>query len=259
MKKIIYLFCVFWWLLSLWWWVWAASLQLFPATWTFVKNCPFDVNIILDTEWVAVQTSEIQLINTDDFLLGFSSKDSLFPMYSDLKQSKIRNWSFFGKSAWYILWTTLWWWYVLWSGKFGTITIVPLSWQDTLALDFYMIPGVIADDSNVLSSQDNQSIKDVLTIASWWTYTFIDGTCPVDVQQFILSYKKVTSSEILSQDTFLQPQLKDVVTINENNAMKKFDFSKMKYAYLFNVAIEEIKRFVFWYVYILHWWYLLFF
>lgn len=226
----------------------AATLHLFPDSWIFTKDCPFAVDILLDTENKPIQTAEIKLYTDWDYSLGFDSNGWLFPSYVPPQLGRIRNGDHAWEQGWYMLGSTMWWWYVQWSGKFATITIIPSSWQDDISLQFYVITGQMTDDSNVIYVPDSEHMNDVLTTAEWGIYTLEDGPC------FIENPTSVPSQE----DSLLPQALSEITLTNPENAMTAFDISDMRYAYYMKLGMYYLRSFVSWSMYVSYWWYFLF-
>jgi len=163
------------------WSSFAAKLYFEPSQWTFTKNCPFTVSIMLDTEGKNVITS--------DFLLDFD-------------RSKL----------WFVSINTVWWAFNSYTNpieriaaagtaagrpviafgamsmpmapvngnvKVWSVTLKSQAWVENALLGYYSIPWYAGDDSNVTETV-NWVTKDSITEARNALYGFIDGDCPAE-------------------------------------------------------------------------------
>ena len=154
------------------------KLWLEPSTWQFIAKCPFEVNIMVDTEWVDSNTIWVSFYIDDSVfaLNGLNTEWAIFPAYT----SFIRGKAWHGDKKWKqtisIMWTTAQKNWFTWKWKYATLTILPLVWVKSLDFQFYAIPGFSADDSNINYASWN-TVLDALTEAIGGTYTFVDGEC----------------------------------------------------------------------------------
>jgi len=157
----------------------AGKIRLEPSTWQFMAECPFEVNVMVDTEWVESNTIGVAFY-IDDSVFALNDLNTvwgMFPAYTSFVRGKARH----GDKKWAqtisIMWTTAQkkWFTGKW--KFATLKILPLVGVKSLDFQFYAIPGFSADDSNIDYASWN-TVLDALTEAIWGTYTFTTGDCP---------------------------------------------------------------------------------
>lgn len=157
----------------------AGKIRLEPATGEFVAECPFEVDIMIDTEWVESNTVWISFF-IDDTVFALSdliTTDWMFPAYT----------SFVRWMAWHgdrkkqetisFMWTTAKKSGIKWKWKLATLKMIPLLGVNSINFDFYAIPWFSADDSNINYLFEGQ-ILDALTEAIWGYYTFVKWDCP---------------------------------------------------------------------------------
>lgn len=154
----------------------AAQVYLEPSSGTMLYWCPFDIDIIVDTQDIESNSIGVKLFNSPNHkIVGFEHKDSIFGSYVWPKDGFARHKFFLGMKTTYIMWTSgspVWF---KGKGKFGTIQVEALS-GDKLELKFYMIPNYDGDDSNIPYMKDNKII-DALSEAIWGTYQLMDWIC----------------------------------------------------------------------------------
>ena len=157
----------------------AGKVRLEPAVGEFISECPFEVDIMMDTEGVESNTVWISFF-IDDTIFALSDLITdgwMFPAYT----------SFVRWMAWHgdrkkqetisFMWTTAKKDGVKWKWKLATLKITSLLWVKSMDFDFYAIPWFSADDSNINYLLDGQ-IADALTEAIWGKYTFVKWECP---------------------------------------------------------------------------------
>jgi len=157
----------------------AGKVWLEPSEWQFVSKCPFEVNIMVDTQWVESNTIWV-VFYIDDSVFALNELDTqwaIFPAYT----SFVRGKAWHGDKKWMptisIMGTTAQKNWFKWEWKYATLKILPLVWTKSLDLQFYAIPGFSADDSNINYTSWN-SVLDALTQAIGGKYTFVDWECP---------------------------------------------------------------------------------
>jgi len=157
----------------------AGKIWLEPSGWQFISECPFEVNIMADTEWVESNTIGVSFY-IDDTIFALNELNTawaMFPAYT----SFVRGSAWHGDKKWAatisVMGTTAQKAWFAWKWKFATLKVLPLLWAKSLDIQFYAIPGFSADDSNInYTSWDR--ILDALTEAIGGSYTFVDGDCP---------------------------------------------------------------------------------
>ncbi len=156
----------------------AGKIRLEPSSWQFISQCPFEVNIMTDTEWVESNTIGV-VFYIDDSVFALNELNTawaIFPAYT----SFVRGKAWHGDKKWTqtisIMGTTAQKGWFTWKGRFATLKVLPLLWTKSLDLQFYAIPGFSSDDSNInYTSWD--TVLDALTQSIGGHYTFVDGTC----------------------------------------------------------------------------------
>lgn len=157
----------------------AGKIWLEPSWWQFISECPFEVSVMVDTEWVESNTMGVSFY-IDDTIFALNELNTvwaIFPAYT----SFVRGTAWHGDKKWAqtisVMGTTAQKAWFIWKWKFATLRILPLLWAKSLDIQFYAIPGFSADDSNInYASWD--TIFDALTEAVGGTYTFVGGDCP---------------------------------------------------------------------------------
>lgn len=190
----------------------AAKFSLEPSEGEFVYNCPFAVDIMMDTEGVETNTSDVSIL-TDDSVFAVNKFDPegwLFPSYTSPIKGKARHGEFKGRSFVYIAGTTASKKTIEGKGKFGTLIVTPLAGVKTMDLEFYMIPWTAADDSNITYTNEDDKIIDALSEVMNGIYKFKKGECdspylqPIaidDQAPSIVNNEDVSKGEIVDTDT----------------------------------------------------------
>jgi len=166
--------CLFLWIST----TFAGKLWLEPSTWQFIAKCPFEVNIMVDTEWVDSNTIWVAFYIDDSvFALNeLNTQWAIFPAYTSFVRGKAWHGDKKWKQTISIMWTTAQKNWFTWKWKYATLSVLPLVWVKSLDFQFYAIPGFSADDSNINYASWN-TVLDALTQAIGGTYTFVDGVC----------------------------------------------------------------------------------
>jgi len=157
----------------------AGKIRLEPSQWEFISRCPFTIDVMMDMEWVESNTVWISFF-IDDSVFALNEFDSvwwMFPAYTSFVRGKARHGEYKWRETISVMWTTAQKKWVSWKGKFVTLKILPLLWTKSMKLDFYTIPGFLADDSNI-NYASGDKIYDALIESIWWSYTFVEGECP---------------------------------------------------------------------------------
>ncbi len=181
MKIVQYVFLSLVSLIFLWSYWYAGKIRLEPSTGTFIEQCPFEVNVMIDTEWVETTTVGISFF-IDDTIFALNNFDSMwwvFPAYTPFVRGKARYWENKWKQTISIMGTTAQKKWFKWSGKFVTLKIIPLLGTKSFDIKFYDLwPNVLWDDSNInYISWDK--VYDALTSIIWWSYNVIPWDCPL--------------------------------------------------------------------------------
>jgi len=190
---------------------WATSLSLSTEQNYFVKDCPIDVKIIIDTKRKRINTVDIKLIQSGFEIIKFTPNLSVFPFATKPKLSRALHITPAQKAYYIMLSTnsantfqgksTLW-----------TITIIPTQ-SRSLSLDFYMKPGYKWDDSNAYSYYENK-VQDTLNKANGIQLQEHPWTCPVN--QISDTQKVVGSWMTFLEYTLAQAQQKIISQDNES-------------------------------------------
>ncbi len=157
----------------------AGKVRLEPAAGEFIAECPFEVDIMMDTEWVESNTVWISFF-IDDTIFALSDLVTdgwMFPAYTSFV--RWTAWHGDRKKQWTIsfMWTTAKKSGVKWEWKLATLKITSLLGVKSMDFDFYAIPWFSADDSNINYLLDD-NIADALVDAIWGHYTFVKWVCP---------------------------------------------------------------------------------
>jgi len=157
----------------------AGKIWLEPSTGQFIAKCPFDVTIMVDTQWVESNTIWVSFY-IDDSVFGLNELNTvwaIFPAYT----SFVRGKAWHGEKKWMqtisIMGTTAQKNGFTGKGKYATLKILPLMWVKSMNFQFYAMPWFSADDSNINYASWN-TVLDALTEVIWGSYTFVDWECP---------------------------------------------------------------------------------
>lgn len=165
-----------------------AKLYLSPSTGTFIYNCPFTVDVMLDMQ--GQDTTDVDLkMMVDDVkftIMDFDGQGGLFKTYTKPKYIKVK----WGQYAWinnvYVFLSTFapptW---IRGVGKVGTFKVKPSPGMWELPLNFFFQAGNDRDDSNVAVSSGGK-IVDALTSVENGYYTFKDWPCPQQSDAYLV-------------------------------------------------------------------------
>ena len=165
-----------------------AKLYLSPATGTFVYNCPFNVDVMIDMEGQDTTDVDLKML-VDDVkftIMDFDGQGGLFKTYTKPKYIKVK----WGQYAWinnvYVFLSTFapptW---VRGIGRVGTLKIKPSLGIWELPLNFFFQAGNERDDSNVAVSSWGK-IYDALASVENGYYTFKDWPCPEQSDAYLV-------------------------------------------------------------------------
>jgi len=159
--------------------VFAWKIWLEPAEWEFISECPFELDIMMDTEWVESNTVWVSFYIDDTVfaLNNLVTENWMFPAYTSFVRSKAWHGDKKWKETISFMWTTAKKSGVKWKWKLATIKVTPLLWVNSMDFEFYAIPWFSADDSNINYLLEDK-IADALTEAVWGHYTFVSWECP---------------------------------------------------------------------------------
>jgi len=176
MKKLLTLIIIF----SRFTFVHGASISFFPNEATFTKNCPFKLDIMLDTEDLPTNTVDLSIFANEKFeIIDIDIDNWIFSSYTPLISNKARYQTYKDKKTIYFMGTTLSKTGFIWSGKVATITVLPKNKIKNLDLERYMIPHYNWDDSNVSVISENK-VYDALSTAKNGKYTFKKWICKIE-------------------------------------------------------------------------------
>jgi len=115
-----------------------------------IYNCPFEINIIIESEDYETTASEIALFLDDSLFTinKFDPSNWVFKDYINPIKSIALEWPNKWNELIKIIWTTSDKKWFKWTWVFGRFTITPLLWVDKLEIKFYNI-GRDGDDSNI--------------------------------------------------------------------------------------------------------------
>lgn len=157
----------------------AAKLYLAPSTGTFIYNCPFDVDVMLDMEGKDTTAMDLKIMVDESryVIMNFDGQGGMFRTYTKPKYLKVRGWAYQGLNTVYVFLSTFappqW---VVWWGKIGTLTIKPNPWVWELPLNFFFEEWSEWADSNVPVLSGNHLV-DALTRVENWYYNLAEGPC----------------------------------------------------------------------------------
>jgi len=185
-----------------------------------IVDCPFEVDIILDTEGKKTNTVDIKIFDNQNLQIqDFLWDKGIFQYYSKPKIAKVRYWDNKNWKATYIMWTTNSNQTIKWKKTFGTI-ILTAKEVGEFTLEFYMIPNFNADDSNI-SYLKEWKIFDALNNVENIVLQIQKGECKPKnlIKRQEESNKKNFLEYVLeqaAQDTIINKQTNEIGQIQNN-------------------------------------------
>ena len=172
------LVCLFSLFISLSFVLW-SKIWLEPSEWELLSQCPNNIDVMIDTEWVETNTVGVSFY-IDDTVFALNELDTVwwvFPAYTSFVRGKAWHWDRKWQQTISFMWTTAKKDWFKWKWKIATLKIIPLLGVKSFDLEFYAIPSFSADDSNV-NYILNWEILDDLKEAIWAKYNVIQWECP---------------------------------------------------------------------------------
>ena len=202
-----------------------ANIYFLPEKWTFIENCPFAVDIMINTNWYDVWTVWVSIIDSENYeILWFDYDGWVFASYTSMINWTSNEKEFFWKEYVYIMWTNAWPTKFNWIWKFSSVIVKPQNWIKDLNLKFYAIPNYWWDDSNIIYHSWWKSI-DILENFTDWNYKFISWEC---INNFnILSWDIITK---LKKNTNID-ESKYSWSINQKNIDNIIKFQDSKFLF----------------------------
>jgi len=195
----------------------AGSLSFYTETETAIKNCPMQVDILLDTEWEEVNSIDLGVILNDSFEVNeVKSDDWVLRAYSKPKSMTARMWNFEWKEVMSMLASTNSpnWYKGEW--KLLSLTVTPKS--DVMDLEFYMVKWNEWEDTNLMTKKWDK-IVDILNSVWNKKIKVTEWECWVEpLEKINLSW---------TETTVLAEEVEDIVAENtEINKDVIFDESQ---------------------------------
>lgn len=157
----------------------AAKLYFSPSTGSYIYNCPFDVDVMLDMEGQDTTAMDLKImVNEARYsILDFDGQGGMFRTYTKPKYINVRRWSYQGINNVYVFLST----FappagVQWGGKIWTLTIMPNKWIRELPLNFFWELGSKWEDSNVPVLSGWELVDGLTSIENWY-YNLVEGPC----------------------------------------------------------------------------------
>lgn len=158
----------------------AAKMSFVSPTDTMIAWCPNPVDIMLDTNGVETTAIDVRIIQEDNFVINdFNGEWWLFRSYTIPRLTTIAWWPLVGKKTIYILGSTFSRQGIKNKGKVWTVMVTPDKNTQRVNLNFYMIPNIDTDDSNVAVFGPD-GVYDALTNVENKSFTVVSWTCAID-------------------------------------------------------------------------------
>lgn len=192
-----------------------------------VQNCPVKVDLYLDTAGVETTAMDIRVFSDETLfdLNGFDGQGGIFRSYTAPRITEIAAGSQKGKKTIYILASTVSRQGINKSGKIGTLTVTPKSWVTSLPLNYFMVPGVDTEDSNV-AAFGTGGVYDALTSASGLVLNLKAWPCTTEKPTEVITLADNTGVKI-EQNTEYVPQFADAEKKDQMGAWIALNFNKL--------------------------------
>lgn len=202
-----------------------AGTLSFQTSGNIIKNCPTQIDIIIDTQDKEINTAWINIFLNDSFIINeYSAQWGVFRAYPGPKTHKASEEGFKEKEFIRFIGTSSSKEWFKGEGKFSTITITPTS--DILDLEFYMIPEFEGEDSDLAYITEDWQVKDALTAVENKIIQTKKGECIIGKLEELKIEKDtntITTIELLNiveKDTeILEENIFD--TSQETNRLKR--------------------------------------
>jgi len=188
----------------------AGSLSFSTESDTVVKNCPIQVDILIDTEWEEVNSLDLGIVLNDEFEINeVKTDEGVLRTYSQPNSMTAKLGDFKGKEILSMLASTTSPNWYNGAGKLLSLTITPKT--NKLNLEFYMIPGNEGEDSNLMVKKGDK-IVDVLSTVNNKNITTTEGECNVEA----LEKMELTEVETTVLSEEVEDTIADTTEINKD-------------------------------------------
>jgi len=201
----------------------AATLSFSGAD-TLIKNCPSQIDIMIDTQQEEINSAGVNFFANDSYILNkVETNEGVFRSYANPKKLTARSKTFAGQEYRRILGTTSSRNGFKGNGIYASLIITPKS--DTLILNFYAIPGSEWEDTNLVKVI-NGTTNDTLTEANSKTFTISKEECTVaSLEELITTEPKPTVDTIEIEQVIEKTTETNIKNIfdrsQETNRLKK--------------------------------------
>jgi len=201
---------------SLW-----AKLSFSPSEGTFIYNCPFTVDVMVDMEGKDTTAMDLKLLlDPSRFsVMNFDGQGWLFRTFTKPKYVTVKRGDYVGIDMVYVFLSTFappaW---VKWAWKVWTLTIMPHKWVWEMPLGFYFVPGDKWEDSNIPVLSWSELVDGINGVSSAY-YTLKEGPCDyhgaADYQVTKWGeFEIVKNEQVITQGV--------IATITESNLIQKY-------------------------------------
>lgn len=189
----------------------AATLSFVSPTETLTKDCPAQIDVMINTEGEEVNSADFVLVTNDTFVLNeINTTDGVFRTYTQPTATTAKEGDFKGKNVVRLVATTASANGFNGDGKFLSLTITPTT--DNVNLELYAIDGFAGDDTNLAVVKDGKA-KDALTKALPITYKVVEGSCTVAPLEALTLEKAATT--VMAEK--IENVVEDTTNLNEEN------------------------------------------
>lgn len=193
-----------------------------------IENCPTKIDVMLDTQWVMTTAMDLRVIfSPQEMLLNdFDGEWSLFRAYTVPIFPIISDSVFTGQKIMYSLLSTLSRWWIQGKGKVWTLLITPVTWSQSVYLQFYVVPYVDENDSNVI-------------VVSWWKA--YDALWNSDSLLLPVVKGDCDPKEIEIKPNILPFSSWEIILINNTEFRSQFYFQELKDTIFWWIAVHRKK------------------
>ncbi len=199
----------------------AATLSFVSPTETLTKDCPVQIDVMINTEGQEVNSADFVLVQNDSFVLNeINTSNGVFRTYTQPTAATAREGEFKWEKVVRLVATTAAPKGFNGDGKFLTLTITPKT--DNVNLNLYAIKDYAGDDTN-LSAMVGDKAEDILTNVKNIpvSYKVVEGSCTVAPLDAITL--KETPTTVVAQE--VENIVEDTTNLNEENI---FDTTQTK-------------------------------
>lgn len=202
----------------------AAKLSFSPSSGTFIYNCPFTVDVMVDMEGADTTAMDLKLLlDPSRFsVMNFDGQGWLFRTYTKPKYVTVRRGDYVGIDMLYVFFST----FtppigVQWAGKIWTLTIMPHQWVWEMPLGFYYVPGDKGEDSNIPVMSGSELVDGIDGVGSAY-FTFKEGVCDYHgAAEYLVT--KWGEFEIVKNEQITEGETPGLIaTIAESNLIQKY-------------------------------------